>query len=187
MLVRSVVLMRGGRKPLVVEVMSRAAEARGASPLVLMPTEPPSRVLPPALGARVTFWLLPPAATVSAPVPVTEPAVTAPVKVPVVPLMLPVTSPVTLPLTLPERLPEMVPAAKLPELSRRTRVETVLRLVAVLANSVAAATATAVCPLTVDTMVAVWVPVTSPTRVPEKSVTVPVVGARMAQMGTVAS
>ena len=41
----------------------------------------------------------------------------------------------------------------------------------------AAATATAVCPLTVDTMVAPWVPVTSPTRVPEKSVTVPVVGA----------
>ena len=51
------------------------ALAWGASPVVLMPTDPPSWVLPPALGVRVTLWLVPPAAKVRAPLPVMDPVV----------------------------------------------------------------------------------------------------------------
>lgn len=42
---------------------------------VPIPTFPPKRVLPVPLGVRVTFWFVPPAANVSAPVPVIEPVV----------------------------------------------------------------------------------------------------------------
>ena len=74
MAVRLVVDRRGGRKPLVVELISRAAAALGAA--VPMPTELPSATAPVPEGVRVTllFPVSPvPAAKVSAPVPVMEP------------------------------------------------------------------------------------------------------------------
>ena len=55
-----------------------------------MPTLPLSRMLPVPVGVRETFWLVPPAAKASAPVPVMDPVV-----VPVPPLptaRVPVTS-----------------------------------------------------------------------------------------------
>ena len=193
--VRWAVVRRGGRKPWVVEITSRAAEAAGLLVPVPMPTAPPSRVLPPVLGAMLTFWAVPPAATVRAPVPVRDAAVTAPVKAPVAPVMLPATLPVTLPvtlpttlpLTLPARLAVMVPAEKSPEASRLTRVAAVLALVAALAAAAPAATLAALRLPTVATVVAPWVPVTSPARLPEKLVTPPAVVARGRQAGTVPS
>src|SRR5438045_5623797 len=63
-------------------------------------------------------------------------------------------------------------AAKLPVLSRFTIVFAVLRFVAALASTVAAATFAAVCPPTLLTTVALCVPVTSPDNDPEKLVAV---------------
>ena len=64
------------------------------------------------------------------------------------------------------------PAAKLPDASRLTIVLAVFRLVAALANTVAAATFAADCPPTKLTTVAPCVPVTSPSNEPEKLVAV---------------
>jgi hypothetical protein len=72
----------------------------------------------------------------------------------------------------PLRLAVMVPAAKLPEPSLFTIVETVLVLVAALARTVAEATLEAVCPPTEATDVADCVPVTSPDKLPVKFVEV---------------
>ena len=63
-----------------------AVLVRSSSALVLgvgvpRPTWPFSKVAPVPLGVRVTFWLVPPAVKVSAPLPVMEPVV-----VPVPPL-----------------------------------------------------------------------------------------------------
>jgi len=89
----------------------------------------------------------------------------------------PVTSPAKLPLklvdvvavvALPLSAAVIVPAEKLPEASRLTMVLAVLALVAALAAVVAEATFAAVCPPTVDTTVALCVPVTSPAKVPVK-------------------
>ena len=90
MAVRSVVVRRGGRKPLVLLDRARRALASGAAPIPTPPVPVGLRVmlLFPAAAARVR-----PAAPV-----------TLPVRLPVT---LPVTAPVTSPVTLPVRLPAM--------------------------------------------------------------------------------
>ena len=93
----------------------------------------------------------------------------------------PVTSPTRLPLKLPAvvavvALPDnaavMVPAVKLPLASRLTIALAVLASVAAFANASPVATFAAVDPPTTETTVAPCVPVTSPTRLPLKSVAV---------------
>src|SRR5581483_3598107 len=76
------------------------------------------------------------------------------------------------PLPLPEKVPVIVPAEKLPEPSRLTMALAVLTLVAALAAPAPVAMFAADCPPTAETTVALCVPVTSPTRDPEKLVAV---------------
>src|SRR5262249_32631061 len=71
-----------------------------------------------------------------------------------------------------EPLALMVPAEKFPLASRLTSVFGVLALVAALAALAPLATAAAVCPPTLPTTVADWLPVTSPASAPEKLVAV---------------
>ena len=76
---RSLEPMRGGRKPWVVELTSRAAVAAGAG--VPTPTELPRATAPVPRGIRVTLWSPAPAERVRLPLPVTLP-VRAPLKLP---------------------------------------------------------------------------------------------------------
>src|SRR5579863_3545275 len=108
-------------------------------------------------------------------------AVCPPTVLTIVALCVPVTSPVSEPeklvavvavVALPLKLAVMVLAEKLPEASRFTIALALSRFVAALANTVPAATLAAVCPPTVLTTVALCVPVTSPSKDPEKLVAV---------------
>lgn len=72
----------------------------------------------------------------------------------------------------PERLAVTIPATKFPDASLFTIVDAVLELVEELARTTPAATLEDVWPPTRLTTVAVWVPVTSPRRFPEKEIAV---------------
>src|SRR5579863_7563997 len=108
-------------------------------------------------------------------------AVCPPTVLTTVALCVPVTSPVSEPeklvavvavVALPLRLAVIVLAEKLPEASRFTIALALSRFVAALARTAPEATFAAVCPPTVLTTVAPCVPVTSPSKDPEKLVAV---------------
>jgi hypothetical protein len=80
--------------------------------------------------------------------------------------------PLTLPVTLPTKEAVIVPAVKLPVPSLITSVPGVLIEAALPTSTVAAAIAEAVCPPTWPTTVVLWLPVTSPAKLPVKLIVV---------------
>ncbi len=131
---------------------------------------------PPATVAAL--WPPTPATTFEPWIPVTSPA-RLPVKPGADPAVVAEVALVAV-AAFPARLPAIVPAMKFPDASRRTIVFGAFALVAVFAIDAPPATLAALWPPTLPTMVAPWVPVTSPARPAVKLVADPAVVAVVA-------